>query len=500
MSALQEKQAQKLPFTVCVPRAFFRSTPHNISFSSKNNTKKTLAATTSSSAGSYLDLGPASPLLVQLSSRPWGASARLDPGQLPLPEPSSSSSSQLPPRIAVLREPFSPASVAPRPLASLVARLADGAAAVASHGGDVSKRLVVDEYLLTKSSGKSEKGDSSSHHYALSRPGASLTTALRDAGVRVSHAHDVALAAASATNSARAAAKGGARQSTNSVLMVSPTAFGFNAQAAEDNYFMHANPGPGVMEDGSKAGEAGFTKEESLSSKALREFAGLHRALTDGAGVDVCLFEHSAGHGTPDAVFPNNWFSTHAAGEAGGNVKENTLVYYPLKCPNRQAERREDAMRLLEARLGFGSGGNGGNGGKIVDLSPAERGEAPVLSGALAGVAGRRPEAGGGGSSKSHGKFFEGTGVLVLDRVNGVAYVSVSERAHLELAHAWADSVSFFSFIFSISSKKKKTHFFFLLLPPSMNTQTLPLFRWATARSSPSTRATRTASRSTTRT
>ena len=167
-------------------------------------------------------------------------------------------------------------------------------------------------------------------------------------------------------------------------------------------------------------------------------------ASTDGAGVDVCLFEHSPEHGTPDAVFPNNWFSTHAAGEAGGGVKEPTLVYYPLKCPNRQAERREDAMRLLEARLGFG---NSSSESKIVDLSPAERGEAPVLSGALAGVAGRRPgttaAAGGGADSKSKasGKFFEGTGVLVLDRVNGVAYVSVSERAHLELAHAWADSV-----------------------------------------------------------
>ena len=413
-------------------RSFLLNRRLSILFFDLDLRNKKNTATTSSPAGSFLDLGPASPLIVQLSSRPWGASARLEPGQLPLP--SSSGEESLPQRIAVLREPFSPADVSPRPLSALVARLADGAAAVASHGGDVSRRLVVDEYLLTKNVKDPAAG--SGFHYALSRPGAPLTTALRDAGVRVSHAHDVSLAARSATNSARAAALGGARQSTNTVLMVSPTAFGFNAQAAEDNYFMHANPGPGVMEDGYKATKGGF-EEESLSSKALREFAGLHKALTDGAGVDVCLFEHSLNHGTPDAVFPNNWFSTHAAGEAGGGVKENTLVYYPLKCPNRQAERREDAMRLLEARLGVG--GKGGQ--KIVDLSPAERGEAPVLSGALAGVAGRRPANAGGDSNSSNGKFFEGTGVLVLDRVNGVAYVSVSERAHLELAHAWADSV-----------------------------------------------------------
>lgn len=49
----------------------------------------------------------------------------------------------------------------------------------------------------------------------------------------------------------------------------------------------------------------------------------------------MSLFQHSQEHGTPDAVFPNNWFSTHPRGEAAGGVKKNTLVFYPLKCPNR---------------------------------------------------------------------------------------------------------------------------------------------------------------------
>jgi hypothetical protein len=40
-------------------------------------------------------------------------------------------------------------------------------------------------------------------------------------------------------------------------------------------------------------------------------------------------------HGTPDAVFPNNWFSTHPAGEAAGGCQQDTLVFYPMKCPNR---------------------------------------------------------------------------------------------------------------------------------------------------------------------
>lgn len=57
--------------------------------------------------------------------------------------------------------------------------------------------------------------------------------------------------------------------------------------------------------------------------------------LTEVAGVRVNLFQHSLAHGTPDAVFPNNWFSTHPAGEGAGGVKEDTLVLYPMKCPNR---------------------------------------------------------------------------------------------------------------------------------------------------------------------
>lgn len=45
----------------------------------------------------------------------------------------------------------------------------------------------------------------------------------------------------------------------------------------------------------------------------------------------MSLFEHDLSHGTPDACFPNNWFSTHPAGEAAGGLKKDTLVFYPMK-------------------------------------------------------------------------------------------------------------------------------------------------------------------------
>jgi len=352
-------------------------------------------ATQHATLGSHLSVGPSAPLLVQLAARPWGAAPVLAAAALPLPPGP-------PPRaVAVVRQPFAAATDALRPLAAIVARVAPGAAGGAGGGGDAAAACVVDEYTLTPGA--------SPPSYALATPGTPLATALRRAGVRVSHAHDVGAAAAAALNSARAAARG-VRQSTNEVLMVAPTAFGFNAQAAEDNFFMHANPG------GSGAGPGANGASSSpplLPAAALAEFAGLHRALTDGAGVRVTLFEHAPEHGTPDAVFPNNWFSTHAAGEGAGGVAESTLVYYPLKCPNRQAERRGDARAALEAR-GYG---------RVVDLAPAEAGAHPASPAAPA--------------------YFEGTGVLVLDRVNGVAYVSLSERADERLARAWADAVGY---------------------------------------------------------
>jgi hypothetical protein len=54
------------------------------------------------------------------------------------------------------------------------------------------------------------------------------------------------------------------------------------------------------------------------------------------------MMAHSDAHGTPDAVFPNNWFSTHRDARGGATV------LYPMKAPNRQAERRADIIAMLQ--------------------------------------------------------------------------------------------------------------------------------------------------------
>ena len=93
---------------------------------------------------------------------------------------------------------------------------------------------------------------------------------LKQEGLRVVHTPDVQAAKHAHYNSSRAAASRGPRQSTNEVLMVAPTAFGFNAQAAEDNSFMH-----------SSTGDQTSLPTNQLRSTVLQEFSGLHRELSE---------------------------------------------------------------------------------------------------------------------------------------------------------------------------------------------------------------------------
>lgn len=181
-----------------------------------------------------------------------------------------------------------------------------------------------------------------------------------------------------------------ARQSTNQVLMVAPTAFGFNAEAAADNAFMHE------VED----------KEgcRDVRSRAIQEHAGLVHVLREQAGIRVRLLSHTEAHNTPDAVFPNNWFSTHSAEECGAR----TLVTYSMKAPSRQRERRIDAMHLLQEDLDVE---------RHVDMTQDENLKPP--------------------------RMLEGTGSLVLDRVHGVAYVALSERSHVDAAEKWCDALGY---------------------------------------------------------
>ena len=171
-------------------------------------------------------------------------------------------------------------------------------------------------------------------------------------------------------------------QLASAVLMIRPVRFESNPHTAGSNRFQGRNP----------------DSPEQQQKAAEREFAGLRRAL-ESAGVDVFEFDDTEEPHTPDAIFPNNWVSFHADG---------TVVLYPMMAPNRRTERRPDIIESLAEDHGF-------QVRDIVDLSGHE----------------------------ADGRFLEGTGSLVLDRVNRIAYACLSPRTHLDVLGDFAQRMDY---------------------------------------------------------
>lgn len=160
-------------------------------------------------------------------------------------------------------------------------------------------------------------------------------------------------------------------QITNQVVMIRPWSFRMNEETAVNNYFQK-------KED---------MLPEAVIHKAQLEFDALVEKLR-AKGIEVLVVEEGEQKDTPDALFPNNWISFHSDG---------TVALYPMYAENRRKERREDVLEQLEA-LGYRID-------QIQDYTAAEE----------------------------EGVFLEGTGSLLLDRQNKLAYCALSERAHEEL-------------------------------------------------------------------
>ena len=152
--------------------------------------------------------------------------------------------------------------------------------------------------------------------------------------------------------------------------MIRPSQFYPNPETALDNAFQQ-----GVEAESS----------DTLTERARAEFDQAVRTLS-AAAVKVHVFDDTLAPEKPDAVFPNNWFSTHHDGR---------IALYPMYTPSRRAERRHDIVASLQQHYRVS---------RIVDYSPYEE----------------------------RGLYLEGTGSLVLDHENRIAYVSLSRRADRE--------------------------------------------------------------------
>ncbi|TDP60404.1 amidinotransferase [Roseateles toxinivorans] len=114
-------------------------------------------------------------------------------------------------------------------------------------------------------------------------------------------------------------------QAPDAVVMIRPHHFCPNPQTAADNSFQRS----------------GSEEPTGLLAKRAYDEVSVAAAALEDAGVIVHLFEDMQANETPDSVFPNNWFSTHA----GGHV-----AIYPMYTPNRRRERRSDVIEMLKAQ------------------------------------------------------------------------------------------------------------------------------------------------------
>jgi len=201
------------------------------------------------------------------------------------------------------------------------------------------------------------------------------------------------------------------RQTTDTVVMIYPDTFKFNPETASDNKFM--KPLVGVT-------------EEETNMLARKEFENAVSLLGEHS-INVVVVHSPKDVETPDAVFPNNWFSHHG----------DTVVLYPMRNKSRSIERQPENIVNALKEVGIETA-------KVFDLSYHEENrkmetivvdeknvEMSVCVEAL-----------------------EGTGSMVLDRVNRVAYAIESPRTTEVVFDEWCKTMDYEGVFFHAENEK----------------------------------------------
>lgn len=168
---------------------------------------------------------------------------------------------------------------------------------------------------------------------------------------------------------------------TSHLLMIRPANFGYNEETAPSNAFQEK---PGELDP------------LTAQTKALEEFDQLVDLLKLN-GIDVMVVEDTLLPVKTDAIFPNNWISTH---------EDGTVVTYPMLSPNRRLERRQDIVEALGQRF------------RIEQHLSLEQYE-------------------------TEGIILEGTGSLILDRDHKVAYACLSPRTDWGLVRRFGELLGY---------------------------------------------------------
>jgi hypothetical protein len=183
------------------------------------------------------------------------------------------------------------------------------------------------------------------------------------------------------------------KQSTNYVFLVKPANFGFNLDTASSNAFQNKPT----------------TETAILKANAIKEFDEFAKTLTAN-GVNVTIFEDSPSPIKPDAIFPNNWISLHEDGK---------VIIYPMFAPNRRTEVNETFIKQLSTEFEIK---------EIIDLRHYEQ----------------------------QNIFLEGTGSIIFDHVNKVAYACLSDRTNKSLFEEVCKLLDYKPISFTASDKNGK--------------------------------------------
>lgn len=176
-------------------------------------------------------------------------------------------------------------------------------------------------------------------------------------------------------------------QTTSNILMIRPVRFGFNEQTADSNAFQNAT--------------LAAQTRNTAQADAQREFDNMVQQLR-AYGVNVIVYDDTTEPHTPDSIFPNNWVSFHFSGK---------VILYPMQAQNRRAERRLDIINDLAEQFQVA---------ETIDLTAYEQED----------------------------KFLEGTGSMVLDRMNRVAFACLSSRTNPEVLEAFQHRTGYKTVLF----------------------------------------------------
>ena len=174
----------------------------------------------------------------------------------------------------------------------------------------------------------------------------------------------------------------------NSILMIRPYNFRRNVETSKNNFFQK---------------KIKVEEKQNILDDSIKEFDGLVSKLKK-CGFKVYIFQDDLKSDTPDSIFPNNWITFH---------ENKTIAVYPMFAKNRRLERDRRVLEYLESKnLKFD---------QVYDYSEAE----------------------------NEGFYLEGTGSMVLDRINKKAYCSLSDRTCSDLTMEFCDDFNYMPIIFN---------------------------------------------------